>query len=801
MKVPLSWLQEFVEIDLPAAELAELLTRHGAEVESIEQIEPACPGAVAGRVVSCRPDPAHPGWNWCEVSLGLSSIRVLCGAPNVRPGLVVPVALPGMALAGGKRVEERRFGGEVSAGVLLSERELGAGDDHSGVLVLDSDLKPGCVLAEELALRDWVLDVAITPNRSDLMSVRGVAREIAALLKQPRRRKPVRTPDEVDADGSPASVSVLDYGLCPRYCARTLVGVAIEPSPFLVRRRLALCGVRPINNVVDATNYVMLEVGQPLHAFDLKLLSERTIRVRTAEGGEEIVTIDSARRPLPPSVLVIADAQRPVAVAGVMGGKESEVGEGTTELLLESACFQPAAVRAASRALGVSTEASRRFERSVDPNLAPEALEILVAMILRTAGGRRAGGAIDCVRGRFPPRSIRLSAKRTSALIGVKIAPAAAAALLKRLGIRKLRGEGDSGVFSVPTFRPDLKRDVDLAEEIARLYGYDRIPETVPLRPLTAPPANPLYAFHQEARTALAGLGLSEAIALSFASGRDPERMGWPEGAPERSPVPILNPVNKEQGFLRNSLLPGLLRAVARNQNRGVGSVALFELGTVFLPAPGQPGPREESRLGIVLSRPGEDESWNRTDPVPDFFSLRGILEGFFAHLRITPADFAASPHPSFQPGQSARIALAGEGIGCAGAIADGVLKAFELAGSVLAAEIALDPLPAARERAVRYRPLPLYPVVRRDIAIIVPEELPAAAASAAIEELRPELLEECRLFDVYRGPPVPPGEKSLAFSLHYRSRCDTLSEDEVAAVHAALKESLARKLSCRFRE
>jgi phenylalanyl-tRNA synthetase beta chain len=801
MKAPLSWLKEFVEIDLSPADLAELLTRHGAEVESILPLAPAVPEAVAGKVLSCRPDGGHAGWNWCEVSIGKRTLLALCGAPNIRPGLTVPVALPGMTIFGGKTVEEKRFGEAVSAGVLLSEMELGVGDDHSGVMALDPAVAAGTKLAEALSLADWVLDVAVTPNRSDLMSVRGIAREISALLRQPLRRRKIRI-DGGGAQGKPpAEVSVLDYRLCPRYCARVIAGVAIGPSPFVVRRRLALCGVRPINNVVDATNYVMLSVGQPLHAFDLGLLQERTIRVRTAGAGEEIVTIDGDRRALSPSMLVIADARRPVAVAGVMGGKESEVGEGTTDLLLESACFHPASVRSTSRTLGVSSEASRRFERSVDPNLAPEALDLLVGMILNTAGGKAVGGRVDCARGPFRKRTVRLSPKRTSELIGVNFTAASATSLLKRLGLRLESRREDSLSFSVPTFRPDLKRDVDLMEEIARLYGYDRIPETVPLRPLRAPPLNPGHAFQQEIRAALVGLGLSEAITLSFSSLQEPERMGFPEGHPERSPVPILNPVNKEQGCLRNSLLPGLLRVISRNQNRGVETAAVFELGTVFRPLAGEASPREELRLGIALSRPGEDPSWNRSQPAYDFFTLRGIIDGLFAHLKVVGAEFGSDGHPSFRTGQTARIDLRGARIAAAGAIADRVLEAYDLSGPVLAAEISLAPLAAARSEVARYQALPIYPAVRRDIAIIVPEDLPSAHVRTAIEALRPSLLEEYRLFDVYRGAPIPAGEKSLAFSLHYRSRCDTLSEDTVAAVHAAFKESLARKLSCRYRE
>jgi phenylalanyl-tRNA synthetase beta chain len=408
---------------------------------------------------------------------------------------------------------------------------------------------------------------------------------------------------------------------------------------------------------------------------------------------------------------------------------------------------------------------------------------------------------VDRKRGPFKKRSVWISPERASALIGVRFTPSGVGAILKRLGLSLETRRGERLRFSVPTFRPDLQRDVDLMEEVARLYGYDRIPETVPLRPMECRPLNGEYVFQEEIRSALIGLGLSEAITFSFSSPREPERLGLPADHPGRALVEILNPVNKEQGSLRNTLLPGLLRVVAHNQNRGVESAALFELGTVFFPRPGEAVPREEIRLGIALSRPGEDMSWRRRDPSPDFYTLKGLIEALLTSLGLDGVEFAAEEHPSFRPGQTAGVVFRGEKIATAGTITDAVLEAYALSGPVFMAEIALAPLLGAREGSVRYRPLPIYPAVRRDIAIIVRNSVSYAEIRNAIESLRPELLEEYRLFDVYRGEPIPPGEKSLAFSLHYRSRCDTLQEAAVAAVHAAFKEALARKLACRFRE
>jgi len=800
MKVTYRWLQEMVNLEVGPEELAERLTMAGAEVEAVVKVDAKMPGVVVGKVTDLWKDEKRSSVHWCRVAVGGSELTIACGAPNVSVGIKSPVALPGAVLPGGRKIEPRSLGNLVSEGMLCSEWELGLGEDTAGIMILPASSRVGEPVSQALELDDCVIEINVTPNRPDLLSVRGVAREIAALTGAAFRSPSWEMPSEGAPIGEFVSVRVKDYALCPNYTARLIRGIKVVSSPFHLRRRLFVCGFRSVNNVVDATNYVMLESGQPLHAFDFRLLEGGGIIVRPAREGETIVTIDGVERGLSSRVLVIADSAKPVAVAGVMGGMNSEVSAATVEVLLESAFFNPVTVRRSARELGLSTEASRRFERTVDRAVVPEALHCSSALIVASAGGSVAGGWIDKKRKQFRTPVVRLNCSRVSRFLGVELDPAVCVRILSALGLEHLGGKSSTLRFKVPSWRPDLTREADLAEEIARLYGYEKIPTTAPRGEIAPLPPPGEYRLAVRIREILCASGLDEVITYSFMNQLDLEGLELDENDPWRRMVQIANPLSKEEGWLRTTLLPGLLRVVKHNLNRNVDQVEAFEVGRVFLSCGGSSPPAEEGRLALVLC-PGREQNGLFERPRPNFFSLKGILEELLLCLGLNGIAFSPETHPFFQPGRSTRVRAGGDWLGWAGEATESVRESFDVARPVFLAEIALDRFPVPGEVPVRFRPLPLYPAVGRDVAIIVDETVAYDDITRAMEELRPPLLEDWRLFDIYRGHPLARGEKSLAFKLIYRSASGTLLDKKVSEVHQAFKEALARRLSCRFRE
>lgn len=798
MKVSYNWLREWVEVELGPEELAERLTLSGAEVERVERIAPAFTGVVVGKIAAVEADPENPGWKWCRVEVGGREVTALCGAPNAAAGLVTAAALPGAVLPGGK-VEAKKMGSRISEAVLCSELELGLGEDESGVVELPEDLAPGRPLEEALEIADAVLEIDVTPNRPDLLSVRGVARDVAALTGTGLIARPDEPLETGPPVGDEARVIIEDYGLCPRYCARLIRGVRVGPGPLAIRRRLRLGGIKPVNNVVDATNYLLLELGHPLHAFDHRALAGGEVIARAARKGESIVTIDGVERPLSPGMLVIADRENPVAVAGVMGGIHSEIGELTETVLLESASFNPVSIRRTGRALGMSSEASRRFERGTDPTLPPVALDRTAALIVKLSGGRVAEGLIDRKESDFSPRIIVIRPERAGRLLGYSVPPKLAADTLRRLGL-DLKKEGEESLeFSVPPWRPDLTREVDLVEEIARLAGYDRIPARLPSAGLLSPKSPPESTVPEAAREILLGLGLDEVITYSFMDPKSLDRLGLEPSDPLRRAGRISNPVNKEQCLLRTTLIPGLLEVLSGNFNRRVMPVNIFEWGTVF--SRNASGPLEErTLLTLLLSGPATQPDWRRPEPALDFFTLKGTLELLAARLGVGELTFSPLDHPVFQPGQCARIEAGGKTLGTAGKVSGRLLESYSIPVPAFLAELEAGPFLAAAGAAVRYRKLDQYPAVRRDMALVTEESLPYRAVAEAIERHRPELLEDYEIFDLYQGSQIPEGKKSFAFRLNYRSRYDTLCEATVNQSHREFLEALKRELGCSFR-
>jgi phenylalanyl-tRNA synthetase beta chain len=796
MNVSYRWLRDLVPgLDLSAAEVAEHLALRGAPVEGIVAPGEGLADVLVARVVTAGPHPNADRLSLCTVDAGAGVVQVVCGAPNVRAGAWYPFVPVGATLPGGVQIRKAKIRGAYSEGMLCSARELGLGTDHAGILEIHGEFEPGGSFVEALGLDDVTLDVEITANRGDLLCHAGVARELAsrgggevflpALPGDPHL-------DVVYEEGAPeakaggVSIRISDPDLCSRYLGAVVRGVTIGPSPAWLQARLRGAGARPINNVVDATNYVMLELGQPLHAFDLAKLEGSSIIVRRAgEAEKTFTTLDDEERRLSPDMLMICDATRPVAVAGVMGGLDSEVDGTTTDVLLECALFDSRSIRATRRALGMSTDASYRFERGVDPEGMRSALERALALIVATAGGAVDEPALDVHPGSFEPATVRLRLSRIERVLGVPIAGEQVQDLLEPLGFGVTGESGGTLLVSVPGFRSyDVTREVDLIEEVARTHGYDRFPaELGPYRPGTVPD-HPMFQLEDELRRHLAAAGFFEAHTPGF--------VGAGEGD-----VEVSNPLNAREPFMRRQVLPSLLRRVEYNLARGNRDVRLFELGTSFRAAGSGAPPREESHLALVMTGLREPPHWSRPDEPFSVWDLKGVLEevaerAYRGRATVVPEPGADGPWD----GSLAFAVRDGEGetVGLGGRIRPDRMDLPVWAGDVWGFELTL-PAEAAGAPVPVYRPLPQFPAVERDLALVVPDTVPAASALASIRAGAGDLLEEVGLFDLYRGEGVAAGSRSVAFRLRFRAPDRTLKDAEVdramASVLARLKEEL----------
>ncbi|MGC9023339.1 MAG: phenylalanine--tRNA ligase subunit beta [Chloroflexia bacterium] len=799
MKVPLKWLQEYVSLDdLPVDVLAHRLTLAGLEVAGIERIgqEWDRERVLVGEVVEVRRHPNADRLTVVDVAFGAGPpLSVVCGAPNIRPGMrgqKVALARAGARLYDGHSREPRlitlkadKIRGVRSEGMICSEKELGLSEDHTGVVILPEDAPVGLPLADYLG--EVILDIDLTPNLGRCYSMIGIAREVAALFGRELRR-PSPNPQEAGPPiAGQVTVEILDPDLCPRYSAALVRDVQMGPSPAWMQQRLLRAGMRPINVVVDITNYVMLEFGQPLHAFDYDKLRPRpgqphppAIIVRRARPGERLTTLDGVERALDPDALLICDGQGPVALAGVMGGRESEVTETTRHILLESAHFDPICIRRTSQALHLSSEASIRFERSVDPEGTVWALRRACALLEELAGAVTALGVVDVYPRPYPPRTIVLPAGEVRRILGISLSAEEVAALLRPLGFA-CTVEGEAVRVEVPSFRMDVSLPADLLEEVARMYGYDRIPATL-LRDILPPQrGNPLLELQEHIRDILVGCGLDEVITYSLTNLRSVSRLapGMPEIDGSRY-LRLANPLSPEREYLRQTLMAGLLEALALNL-RSYERVALFEIGRIYLPREGEELPDEPPMLGLALAGRREERSWLSSDAGElDFFDLKGVVEVLLDRLGIVGARFEPSEHPSFHPGRQAALWLGEELAGRFGEVHPQVCAQFELpAHRVGLAEFHLRPfLSHAGWRP--YEPLSRFPAVIQDIAVVVDEGVPAVRVAEVIRRSGGPLLRDIALFDVYRGSPLPEGKRSLAYRLTFQAMDRVLVEEEV---------------------
>jgi phenylalanyl-tRNA synthetase beta chain len=794
MKVALSWLNEYVDVQMTPSRLADALTLSGIEVEAIEDRYAYLKGVKVGRVLQVEPHPNASHLKCCLVDIGSGTLPIVCGAPNVSVNGVFPVAQVGTTLPSGLTITASSIRGMLSEGMLCSEAELGLGEDASKLMVLDADWKPGASLKDLLGCNDLVMELGLTPNRADCLGYIGVAREIAAIQNSQWRRPDV-PPSETTGDiRELTSVTIQAPDLCRRYAASLVVDIAVGPSPFWLQDRLLSIGLRPVNNVVDITNFVMMETGQPLHAFDFDRLAEHRIVVRTAADREAFVTLDHKERVLDSEILMICDGEKPVAVAGVMGGMNSEIESSTRRVLLESAWFDATSIRKTSRKLGLKSEASHRFERGVDAEGVVPALLRVTALIVALCGGRQIGGIIDAYPNPHVPAWIELSADETRKLLGCDIADDEMANILDRLGFGVEPITTGRWRVAVPSCRVDVSRPVDLMEEIARMKGYDAIPVTLPS--IHIPPSAATFAqkLRDGLRNRMSALGFLEAIHYSFISEKACDQLLLPEADERRQTVAVLNPLSEDQAVMRTSLLPGLLGAMQRNLFQQQKHLRLFEIGNVFLKQASEKLPNEREMLAAIWtgSRFGGTK-WFVADSDCDFYDIKGALEALLEGMGWQAA-FERADHlryPYLRPGSAAQVRTGDRVIGCVGQIHPRVLDSFGLKQEAFGFELDVHLLQDIQPPKPTAVALPKYPPVSRDTTLIVDKNQMAMAMIEAIRRMQEPLVEDVHVFAVYEGAPLPEGKKSVSFRILYRSDRSTLEDEAVTQLHQRICERL----------
>lgn len=804
MNVSLNWLKEYVDFDFSPEELANRLMMLGMEVESIKRLGEGLDRVIVGRINAVREHPSANKLVICDVDVGSdTALQIVCGAPNANAGLLAPVALVGAELPSGVTVGAAKIRGEESHGMLCSESELNLSDEASGLMELPVNLHIGTPLVEALGLDDVRMELEITPNRPDCLSMIGVAREINVItgdsLRLPQSKVQESSTDVRDL----TSVAIEAPDLCPRYAARLIQGIEIAPSPAWLQHRLEAVGMGPINNVVDITNFVLMEYGQPLHAFDFHRLAEKRIVVRRVKSGEVLKTLDEEERILTSDMLVIADAEKPVALAGVMGGFDSEITDKTVDVLLESAYFNPSSIRKTSKTLGMHTEASHRFERGVDPEGVIPAINRAAQLIADIAGGEITAGVIDVYPGKRAPVRIKLRPERVNFVLGTEITQHQIREILTRLGFFV----SDDFEVTVPTFRPDVEREIDFIEEIARVYGYDNIPIALPQGNFPTPRAAPKLILREQVKSYLLDCGMMEAINYSFYHPEVFDRIRLDVDDPLRGALQIRNPLVEDFSTMRTTLIPSLLENAKRNANHQVTDVQLFEIAKVFIPRPpteraGTEGdfPNELERVaGMIAGSVGADVYGDPKRPA-DFFDIKGIVEGLLDVCGISGDSINQTEHPTFHPGRSAEICVNGQKICVLGEIHPEVMERYDLPNKAYLFELDFEKLVDVSNLNNEFEPISIYPSVNRDLAIVLDAEIPSSRPTNVIKSAAGKYVNSIRLFDLYTGEQVPDGKKSLAYAIEYHSNTQTLTDEIVDQVHERIVRTLESELNAELR-
>lgn len=791
MQLSLNWLRSYVDVPESLEELEALLTNVGLEVESIEDRRDSFKNIVVGEVLTCEKHPNADKLSVCTVSNGAEVSTVVCGAPNVAAGQKVIFAQVGAHIEHlGFTIDRRKLRGVESAGMICSSSELGLDEDHSGIAVLSADAKPGTPMAEYLGYDDVILGIGITPNRGDALSHIGTARDIAAATGSPLRMPIVDTADVTDPE--PFSIDIRDAVLCPRYSAAIVRNVTVGDSPEWLRKALTAAGVRPINNIVDVTNYVMMEIGQPMHAFDLALLDGAGIVVRTSAPGEKLTTLDDEERSLPDNALLICDTEKAVAVAGVMGGQHSAVSSSTTSILLESAHFHPSSVRRTAKLLQLSTDSSYRFERGSDPNITMWALRRAVQLILETAGGE-VRGIYDGYPAPVTPKVVVLRPAFVERILGITIPADEQRRILEALQMDILEATETSFTCRIPTFRSDLEREIDLVEEIARIHGYDNIP--VPTRiEMNVGARFDDQAFPAQLRNILLGFGFDEILSSSLVA----RARAGADGEAGKT-VDVLNPVSKERPSLRTSLLPSLLEAVDVNIRNGMRSVRIAEIGHVFAEA-GEKQFNERNMIAFAITGNAQGRSWFGPERSADFFDLKGVLQGLLESLYIDNDTIFYYDRTSTLSDHVLTLEVKGRYAGRAVEVSDTILASFDIDQPVYYAELDVEVLHAAIPERQKFVPVAKYPSVTRDLAVIVAKDIQASQISATVLLGKPAFLKSVRVVDVFTHESLGSDHKSVAFTMTFQAEDRTLTDQDINASVEAIVTALRRDLQAELR-
>jgi phenylalanyl-tRNA synthetase beta chain len=796
MKISLNWLKDYVA--LPSAdEVARRLTMAGLEVEAIHRPGAALAGVVVAEILSSDKHPNADKLSVTRVAMGGSEpLQVVCGAKNYKVGDKVPLATVGTKLPNGVEIKQASLRGVDSAGMLCSARELGLSEDASGLMILDPSLEPGTPIAKALGLDDVILELNVTPNRADALSMLGVARELSALTGAPLTKPHVKLQESSTPASSKIQIRIEDTSRCWRYAGRVIEGVQVRPSPQWMQDRLKAAGVRAINNLVDVTNYVMLEYGQPLHAFDLDRVGGAQIVVRTAKGGETLKTLDDKVRTLDAEDLLVCDAKEPLVLAGVMGGASSEVTENTTRVLLECATFQPATVRRSSKRHALKTESSHRFERGTDVSAVPEVIDRAAALIAELGGGTVLAGRVDVYPEEKQPRVVTLRAQKVADLLGVPVPMAECARILTSLGFVWLSGDDASSTWRVPLGRVDVSIEEDLIEEVARVRGYEQIPLTLPRGLAALDPEPPAAIVERRIRAALAGAGLDEVVNYSFVA---PAELAAFQA--EADAVALSNPLSVDQSVMRTTLYASLVPNVVRSARHQASGVRFYEWARTYRSRPnggkdGEPVAVETLEVaGVLWGLRDGAKSWTSKDAPVDFYDARAAVEAILEALHIDGVSFEPIESPWYHPRAAAAVKKGQAVLGTLGELHPRARQRLEAPAGVFLFQLDVEALVGAAQVVPQARPLSRFPAVFRDLAVVVPQPMASAEVRAVILEVGEPLVEEAQIFDVYTGPQVGEGKKNLAFALRYRSSERTLTDAEVSEAHAKIVAEVTKRL------
>ena len=802
MKVSLNWLKEYISVDLEPARISEELTMAGLEVDSVEPRYDYLDLVVVAKVVEVAKHPNADKLSVCQVDAGQDKrLQIVCGAPNVRENMTVACALIGAVLPGDFKIKKGKLRGEVSEGMLCSAAELKLDSDASGIMDLDGALDVGMSLEKALKLTDTVFEIDLTPNRPDCLSMIGVAREVGAFKGVGKK---ISLPDvtwpqdriSTESIHDHAAVEILDPDLCPRYSAGYLFDVKVGPSPFWLQEKLEAIGLTPINNVVDITNFVMMETGQPLHAFDFDQVEKSKIVVRKAGVDREFVTLDSKTHKLNADMLMICDGAKPVGVAGVMGGENSEIQDTTTRVLIESAYFNPVSIRKTAKLTGIASDASHRFERGVDPEGTLFALNRAVSLMAELCDAKIAKDIIDVYPKQYQPVAVEVDPKALNVRLGTNLSADAICRILESVAFKVVSKSDDLLRVEVPSFRVDVARPEDLSEEVARLWGYNNIVTSYPNVPAEGRPLRPILGLRKRIRQIMTGFSFTEAINYNFVHEKSCDRLNLSDADRKRDVVNILNPISDQLSVLRSSLVPGLLETMKRNTAQQQETLMLFEIGKVFTNTDKTELPQEDEMLAGLITGARRDQSWYSKKIPMDFFDLKGVVEGLLTTLKIVNVQFERAPaelYPYYKRGEAAVLKVGDVLIGALGTIDGGVLKNFGLKQDAFVFDFNLGVVQELMPEVVTAQIVPKFPALSRDITIIVGKNVPVGRIVGQINDMafKNKQIESAFLFDLFEGSPVPEGKKSVSIRVVYRDPGKTLKEKNVKQLHARITQEL----------